>query len=185
MRGIGEEETLTYSKEKQTQRWGENHGIRHVFVPLCEMPWASRIASRFILRFILVHSLTSNPGCAIIQGQYVLYTDGTVATARSSRFSSFHPVREKRRFVFLRAWTLLLVNKLASRSLSVSITPVDRVAFPRRVFLHHHPSTDRHPFALGNIEIKLGVIRLDITKYFRHSPSHLPLINSPCNLSSI
>lgn len=58
---------------------------------------------------------------AIIPGQYVLYTNGTLPPEFA--FRSFHPVREKRRFVFLCVDLNFIIGKQAHFPLSRSLLP--------------------------------------------------------------
>lgn len=145
---------LTYSKRKQTRQRdaGEKITVSAVCsVPLCEMPWASKIARCFVLP---LHSLTSTPAARSSRGQYIL--DGTLLRrgVRVSRVS-IHPVREKRRFVFLHTFSLnLIIGKQASRprfsppspflSPPSAPPPIESVVPPCRVFLSH----DRHPIRI-------------------------------------
>jgi len=97
---------------------------------------------------------------------------------------SIHPVREKRRFVFLRASLNLIIDKQACFSPPFHLYLHHQIGVGSRVaFFFLRP--DEHPFAFGSIEIKLGApIRLDITKYPVTKP-FAPLINAQRNLFPI
>lgn len=144
-RGI--EETVTFSKEKQTLSPGEKITVC-AMCSLCEMPWASRIAGCFVLS---LHSLTSTPAARSSRGNMSCIRTAWLLQrgVRVSRVS-IHPTREKRRFVFLRAGLNLIIGKQAHFSppfylyLHLTDRVCSRVAF---FFAPSHRPTDIDPYS--------------------------------------
>jgi len=139
----GFEETATFSKEKQSLSLGEKITI-YAMYSLCEMPWALRIAGCFVLsHFIRSHSprLCDHPGAiCLVYGRHGFYS----AEFAFLEFPSIQPARKDASSSFAPAWTLLLVNNLASLtplSISISTSPTESVLRVAFFFASsHHPT---------------------------------------------